>query len=70
MLEKVEELLQQVRSLDGKQQAQVQTLQQRHAVEIARTKQMAAAAEKVRRERWVERQTTRIKVNIFPFKFL
>jgi hypothetical protein len=69
LVEKVESLLQQTRSMDGKYQSQIETLKQRHAVDVERVKQFAVVAEKVRRERWVERQTARIKVlNYFGIK--
>jgi predicted PurR-regulated permease PerM len=63
LVQKVEELIQQLRNVESKHQTSIHALQQRHTVEIARTKQLAAAAEKIRRERWVERQTARIKVS-------
>ncbi|XP_065352407.1 centrosomal protein of 131 kDa [Cloeon dipterum] len=61
LVEKVEELVQKLREAESKHVGAIQALQQRQTVEIARTKQIAAAAEKVRREKWVERQTARIK---------
>ncbi|CAB3378666.1 Hypothetical predicted protein [Cloeon dipterum] len=61
LVEKVEELVQKLREAESKHMGAIQALQQRQTVEIARTKQIAAAAEKVRREKWVERQTARIK---------
>ncbi|XP_059487468.1 centrosomal protein of 131 kDa isoform X2 [Neocloeon triangulifer] len=61
LVEKVEELVQKLREAENKHLGAIQALQQRQTVEIARTKQIAAAAEKVRREKWVERQTARIK---------
>jgi hypothetical protein len=63
-VEKVEELVQKLRETESKHLSGIQALQQRQTIEIARTKQIAAATEKVRREKWVERQTARIKAKL------
>lgn len=63
-MEKVEELVQKLREAESKNLSAIQALQQRQTIEIARTKQIAAATEKVRREKWVERQTARIKAKL------
>lgn len=63
LTEKCNCLAQRVKNIEGKMQRDLRATADRHAVELQRAKERCAAAEKIKRERWIEARTTRIKVS-------
>jgi len=67
--EKCESLVLELKKSDEHHTNALKVVEQRHAVELQRLREMHAAAEKLRRERWIDNKTKKIKVarNIFVF---
>ncbi|CAK9816111.1 Centrosomal protein of 131 kDa [Anthophora plagiata] len=61
LTEKCNSLAQRVREIEIKMQRDLKAAAERHTVELQRAKEHYAAAEKIKRERWIEARTTRIK---------
>ena len=59
--ERCEQLVKQLRELDKKYKTNVKTLEEKKSSEISKLKQVTAAAEKLRREKWKSDETQRIK---------
>lgn len=62
LTQKCDSLAQRMKETERKIQRDVKVINDRHAVELQRARENAAAAEKIRRERWLEMKTSRIKV--------
>lgn len=62
LTEKCNCLAQRAKNIEGKMQRDLRTAADRHTVELQRAKERYAAAEKIKRERWIEARTTKIKV--------
>lgn len=62
LTEKCNSLAQRVKEIEIKMQRDLKAATQRHTVELQRAKEHFAAAEKIKRERWIEARTTKIKV--------
>lgn len=62
LTEKCNSLVQRVKEIETKMQRDLKAAADRHAVELQRAKDRYAAAEKIKRERWIEARTTKIKV--------
>lgn len=62
LTEKCNALAHKIREAEAKQQRDLKCALDRHAVELQRAKELCAATEKVRRERWLEAKTSKIKV--------
>ena len=61
MSEKCEKLVKELKTIDKKYQDKVKTMDDRHNSETQKIKDMHEAAEKLRRERWIEDKTKKIK---------
>ncbi len=59
--DRCEQLVKQLRELDKKFKSTVKTMEEKHSSEISKLKQVTAAAEKLRREKWRSDETQRIK---------
>lgn len=64
LTEKCNSLAQRVNELEIKMQRDSKAAAKRHAVELQRAKEHCVAAEKIKRERWIESRTTKIKVEM------
>lgn len=69
--EKCESLVLELKKSEEYQTNTLKVVEHRHSVELQRVREMHAAAEKLRRERWIDNKTKQIKVarNIFVFTF-
>jgi len=67
--EKCESLVFELKKSDEHHTNALKVVEHRHSVELQRLREMHAAAEKLRRERWIDNKTKKIKVacNIFVF---
>jgi len=63
--ERCERLVNDSRQAEERHAKTVSEMQERHKIEIQRTKDIATATEKLRHERWVEKKTQKIKVCTF-----
>ncbi|XP_019696478.1 centrosomal protein of 131 kDa isoform X2 [Harpegnathos saltator] len=61
LTQKCDSLVRQMKEMEQKIQRNVKVINERHAVELQRMRENAAAAEKIRRERWLEMKTSKIK---------
>ncbi|XP_050597144.1 centrosomal protein of 131 kDa isoform X2 [Bombus affinis] len=61
LTEKCNSLAQRVKEIEIKMQRDLKATTERHTVELQRAKEHFAAAEKIKRERWIEARTTKIK---------
>ncbi|XP_043517333.1 centrosomal protein of 131 kDa-like [Frieseomelitta varia] len=61
LTEKCNSLAQRVKEIEIKMQRDLKAASDRHIVELQRAKEHFAAAEKIKRERWIETRTTKIK---------
>ncbi|CAE1176038.1 AZI1 [Acanthosepion pharaonis] len=59
--EKCEQLVKEVKILDKKYQDRLKMQEESHNIEIKKLKEMNSAAEKLRREKWIEDKTKKIK---------
>lgn len=59
--EKCEQLVKEIKLLDKKYQDRFKMQDESHSIEMKKLKEMNAAAEKLRRERWIEDKTKKIK---------
>ncbi|XP_066602779.1 centrosomal protein of 131 kDa-like [Prorops nasuta] len=59
--DKCDALARRMKEMEAKAQRDLKVLADRHSVELRKTKEHCAAAEKIRRERWLETKTTKIK---------
>ena len=59
--ERCEQLVKQLRELDKKYKTTLKAVEEKHTAEISKLKQVSAAAEKLRREKWKLDETQRIK---------
>ncbi|KAI8797479.1 centrosomal protein of 131 kDa [Biomphalaria glabrata] len=59
--EKCEKLVTELKSVDKKYQDKMKTLETNHTIELTKLKEVQAAAEKLRREKWIEDKTKKIK---------
>ncbi|XP_064600746.1 centrosomal protein of 131 kDa-like isoform X2 [Liolophura sinensis] len=59
--EKCEQLVKELKTIDKKFQDKFKASEERHAQELTRIKEIHAAAEKLRREKWVDEKTKKIK---------
>lgn len=50
-----------IKEMEMKQQREIKVAIERHAVEVQRAKELCQASEKIRRERWLELKTSKIK---------
>lgn len=64
LTEKCNSLAERVKEIEMKMQRDLKAAADRHSVELQRAKEHYAAAEKIKRERWIEARTTRIKVSV------
>ncbi|XP_076640367.1 centrosomal protein of 131 kDa-like [Colletes latitarsis] len=61
LTEKCNSLAQRVKEIEIKMQRDMKCAADRHEVELQRAREHCAAAEKIKRERWIEARTTKIK---------
>ncbi|BFZ03464.1 hypothetical protein BsWGS_06503 [Bradybaena similaris] len=59
--EKCEKLVNELKTIDKKYQDKIKSLEDSHVVEMTKLKEVHAAAEKLRREKWIEDKTKKIK---------
>ncbi|KAK3090467.1 hypothetical protein FSP39_012118 [Pinctada imbricata] len=59
--EKCETLVKELKTVDKKYQDKIKSMEDRHSIEMQKIKDMHEAAEKLRRERWIEEKTKKIK---------
>lgn len=64
LTQKCDSLVKQMKEMERKVQRDLKVINERHAVELQRVKENVAASEKIRRERWLEMKTSKIKVNL------
>jgi len=62
LTQKCDSLARQIKEMEQKIQRDLKVITERHAVELQRAKDNMAASEKIRRERWLEMKTSKIKV--------
>ena len=67
--EKCESLVLELKKSEELHTNSFKVVEHRHSVELQKVREMHAAAEKLRRERWIDNKTKKIKVarNIFVF---
>ncbi|XP_043281919.1 centrosomal protein of 131 kDa isoform X2 [Venturia canescens] len=61
LTEKCTALAQRIKEIEAKQQRELKCALDRHALELQRAKELCLASEKIRRERWLEAKTSKIK---------
>ncbi|XP_033216955.1 centrosomal protein of 131 kDa [Belonocnema kinseyi] len=61
LTEKCNALTQKIKEMEAKYQREIKVSLERHSVELQRAKELCAASEKIRRERWLEAKTNKIK---------
>ncbi|KAG5314878.1 CP131 protein, partial [Pseudoatta argentina] len=61
LTQKCDSLAQQIKEMEQKIQRDLKVITERHAVELQRAKEHIAASEKIRREKWLEVKTSKIK---------
>ncbi|XP_039307400.1 centrosomal protein of 131 kDa isoform X1 [Solenopsis invicta] len=61
LTQKCDSLARQIKETEQKIQRDLKVITERHAVELQRAKENIAASEKIRRERWLEMKTSKIK---------
>ncbi|PVD37615.1 hypothetical protein C0Q70_00211 [Pomacea canaliculata] len=59
--EKCEQLVKELKTVDRKYQDKIKSVEESHAIEITKLKEIQAAAEKLRREKWIDEKTKKIK---------
>ncbi|CAL1548570.1 unnamed protein product [Lymnaea stagnalis] len=59
--EKCEKLVTELKTIDKKYQEKIKSLESSHVVEMTKVKEVHSAAEKLRREKWIEDKTKKIK---------
>lgn len=59
-----------VKEMDEKHLNSIRTIEERHKIEIKRSQEKYATAEKTRRDRWIDLKTKKIKVSLIYFQFL
>ena len=59
--ERCEQLVRELKELDKKCRTKLTSLEEHHVAEITKLKQVSAAADKLRREKWRSEETQRIK---------
>ena len=59
--ERCELLVEELKELDKKYKTRLKTTEESHSAELAKLKQVSAAADKLRREKWRTEETQRIK---------
>jgi len=64
LTQKCDSLAQRIKEMEQKIQRDLKVITERHAVELQRAKENIAASEKIRRERWLEMKTSKIKVSL------
>lgn len=62
LAQKCDILARQIKEMEQKAQRDLKVITERHAVELQRVRENITASEKIRRERWLEIKTTKIKV--------
>ncbi|XP_018317390.1 centrosomal protein of 131 kDa [Mycetomoellerius zeteki] len=61
LTQKCDSLAQQIKEMEQKIQRDLKVITERHVVELQRAKEHVVASEKIRRERWLEVKTSKIK---------
>uniref|UniRef100_A0A4W3JYT0 Centrosomal protein 131 n=1 Tax=Callorhinchus milii TaxID=7868 RepID=A0A4W3JYT0_CALMI len=59
--EKCESMVNELKIVDQKYMAKIQQIQEQHGLEIKKLKEVMSATEKVRREKWIDEKTKKIK---------
>ncbi|XP_076449494.1 centrosomal protein of 131 kDa-like isoform X2 [Babylonia areolata] len=59
--EKCEQLVKELKTVDHKYQEKIKSMEDSHTVEVTKLKEIHTAAEKLRREKWIEEKTKKIK---------
>lgn len=62
LAEKCDSLARQIKDAEKKIQRDLKVITERHSVELQRARESIIASEKIRRERWLEMKTSKIKV--------
>lgn len=68
--EKCESLVFEVKKSEENHKKTLKAVEERHSVELQRTREMHAAGEKLRRDRWIDNKTQKIKVTLNSFLFM
>ncbi|CAG2053976.1 unnamed protein product [Timema podura] len=61
--EKCESLVRELKGSEDRHATNMRAIEERHSIELHQAKEMHAAAEKLRRERWIDSKTQKIKVS-------
>ncbi|GFR90984.1 centrosomal protein of 131 kDa-like [Elysia marginata] len=59
--EKCEKVITELKVVDKKYQEKIKSIEESHSIEMSKLKEVHAAAEKLRREKWIEDKTKKIK---------
>lgn len=62
-----EGLIQEMRALEDRYASNMKAAEHRHKVELQKVKEMHMAGEKIRREKWIDSKTQKIKVRFGRF---
>jgi 5-azacytidine-induced protein 1 len=62
--EKCESLVLELKKSEESYADTLKRVDERHSIELHRTREMHAAAEKLRRQRWIDNKTLKIKVTL------
>ncbi|XP_041362383.1 centrosomal protein of 131 kDa-like isoform X2 [Gigantopelta aegis] len=59
--EKCEQLVKELKEIDKKYRDKFKSMEENHSIEINKLKEISAATEKIRREKWIDEKTKKIK---------
>lgn len=62
LTEKCESLVKELKTSEDRHVSNLKASEERHKIELQKAREMHAAAEKLRRERWIDQKTKKIKV--------
>lgn len=63
-----ESLINEVKTIEERYTSNMRAMEHKHQVEMKKMKEMHTAGEKIRRERWIDSKTQKIKVTFFLYR--